>query len=100
MVINSKKEIESKINEAMVKFLKEQMGERHLSQDPEGARLINELKGKLIEKAKPLLEPLIGILTQAEVVDIHSSFNAATGERIEIFTLNKDLEKSFPAVKS
>jgi uncharacterized protein YbcI len=120
MVGKSKQEIESKINEAMTIFLKEQMveeaqevitqvvgdtiivrfkgvltpAERQLGKDPDGAKLINELKGKLIEKAKPLLEPLIENLTEAKVVDMHFSFNVQTGERIEIFTLNKDLEKS------
>ena len=32
---------------------------------------------------------------EAEVVDIHSSFDVETGERIEIFTLNKDLGKVY-----
>lgn len=48
-----------------------------------------------IERAKPLLEVIIQNLTEAEVVDIHSSFDVETGERIEIFTLNKDLGKVY-----
>ena len=48
--------------------------ERHLAKNQEGERLIRELKEKLIEKAKPLLKVLIEKLTEAEVVDIHSSF--------------------------
>ncbi len=32
---------------------------------------------------------------EAEVADIHSSFDVETGERIEIFTLSKDLEKAY-----
>jgi uncharacterized protein YbcI len=115
----SKQEIESAVSEAMTKFLKEQMGEqaeavitqvvgetiivrfrgilppseRHMAKDQEGMRLIKELKEKLTERAKPLLEAMIKHLTEAEVVDIHSSVNIETGERIEIFTLDKDLEK-------
>ena len=115
----SKREIESVVSKAMNKFLKEQMGEqaetvstqvlkntiivrfkgvlppaeKHMIKNQEGMKLIKELKGKLIERAKPLLETLIKNLTKAEVVDIHSSFSPETGERIEIFTLNKDLEK-------
>jgi len=68
--------------------------ERHLVKGQEGIKLITELKRKLIERAKPILEVMIEKLTEAEVVDIYSSFNAETGERIEIFTLNKDLEKA------
>jgi len=117
----SKQQIESAVSEAMSKFLKEQMGEqaeavisqvvgdtiivrfkgvlppaeRQLTKNQEGVKLIKELKGKLIERAKPLLETLIRNLTGAEVIDIHSSLDAGTGERIEIFTLNKNLEKLF-----
>ncbi|MBU3912179.1 MAG: DUF2294 domain-containing protein [Candidatus Omnitrophica bacterium] len=115
----TKQEIESAVSEAMTKFLKEQLGEeaetvtvqvaddaiivrfkgvmspaeRFLVKNQEGMRLIKELKGKLIERARPLLETMIKNLIDAEVVDIHSSFDPTTGERIEIFTLNKDLEK-------
>lgn len=115
----SKQKIESAISEAMTKFLKEHMGEqaeailtqvvrdtiivrykgilppaeRHLAKNQEGVKLIKELKDKLIERAKPILEIMIKDLTKTEVVDIHSSFNIETGERIEIFTLDKDLEK-------
>ena len=116
----SKQEIENEISQVMTKFLKEQMGEeaeavitqvvgdtiivrfkgvlppaeRHLAKNQEGERLIRELKEKLIEKAKPLLKVLIEKLTEAEIVDIHSSFDVETGERIKIFTLNKDLGKA------
>ena len=116
----TKQEIESAVSEAMTKFLKEQLGEqaesavvqvagdaiivrfkgvmplveRFLVKNQEGMKLIKELKEKLIERAKPLLEVMIKNLIDAEVVDIHSSFDPATGERIEIFTLNKNLEKT------
>ena len=120
MGCKSKQEIENAVSQVMAKFLKEQMGEeaaavitqvvgdtiivrlkgvlppaeRHLAKNPEGEGLIRELKEKLIEKAKPLLKVLMENLTEAEIVDIHSSFDVETGERIKIFTLNKDLEKA------
>lgn len=116
----SKQEIESIVSEAMSKFLKEQIGEeaeavitqvvgdtiivrfkgvlppaeRHMVKNQQGVKLIKELKEKLIEKAKPLLEALIENLTNAEVIDIHSTFNPETSERMEVFTLDKDLEKN------
>ena len=116
----TKQEIESAVSEAMTKFLKEQLGEeaeaaivqvagdaiivrfkgvmppaeRLLVKNQEGMKLIKELKEKLIERAKPLLEVMIKNLIDAEVVDIHSSFDPGTGERIEIFTLNRNLEKT------
>ena len=66
--------------------------ERMMAKKEEGMELIKELKEKLIEKIKPLLEQTIKELTGAEVADIHSSFNPETGERVEVFTLNKDLK--------
>ncbi len=115
-----KQEVEFEISQAMAKFFKEHLGEeteaaivqiagdaiiirfkgvlppaeRLLVKNQEGMKLIKELKEKLIERAKPLLEVIIKNLINAEVVDIHSSFDPGTGERIEIFTLNKNLEKS------
>jgi len=125
MDTKSKQEIESAVSEAMTKFLKEQLGEqaktavaqiandaiivrfkgimspaeRLLVKNHEGMKLIKELKEKLIERAKPLLEAMIKNLINAEVVDIHSSFDPATGARIEIFTLDKDLEKNSSSLK-
>jgi len=119
MYYKSKREIESIVSDAMSKFLREQMGEeaqavvtqvvgdtiivrfkgvlppaeRYMVKSQQGVKLIKELKGKLIEKAKPLLEALIENLTDAEVIDIHSTFNAETGERMEVFILDKNLEK-------
>lgn len=115
----SKREIESAVSEVMTEFLKEQMGEeaeavitqvvgdtiivrfkgvlppaeRHMAKDQEGVKLIKELKAKLIERVRPILEAMIKNLTDAEVVGIHSSFDVERDERIEIFTLDKDLEK-------
>jgi len=118
MTIKLKLDVEAAICQKLTMILKEQIGEqvetataevvgdtiivrfkgvlppaeRMLAKKEEGIKLIKELKEKLIEKIKPLLEQTIKELTGTEVVDIHSSFNLETGERIEIFTLNKDLE--------
>ena len=115
----SKQQIESEVTRAMTKFLREQLAEnaeavmtevvgdtiivrfkgvlppaeRHMVKHEEGMRLIKELKVKLIEQARSRLEVLIKSLTDAEVVDTHSSFDAETGERIEVFTLDKKPDK-------
>ncbi|HOD12045.1 MAG TPA: Na-translocating system protein MpsC family protein [Candidatus Omnitrophota bacterium] len=67
------------------------LGEKHLSEDPQGGRLIQDLKMKLIEKARPALERCIEDITGARVMDLHSSFNLATRERLEIFVLDQNL---------
>ena len=116
----SRQEIESAVAEAMTKFLRKQMGERaagvitevasdaiivrvkgimppaerYLIKNQEGMKLLKELKEKLIERAKPLLEAMIKNLIDAEVVDIYSSFNPASNEHIEIFTLDRSFDDS------
>lgn len=120
MVGKIKQAIENKIIETITMFLKEQMfedvqemtteivhdaiiirfkgvltpAERQLGKGVEGAQLINELKGKLIEGARSILEPLIEDITGAKVVDIHFSSDIKTGEHIGVITLDKDLEKA------
>lgn len=115
----TKKETESVITEAIAKFLKEQMAEnveviithviegaiivrfkdilppaeKNLIRDPEGIKLIKELKEKLIERTKPHLKTMIEDLIGVEVNDIHLTFNIETGEFVTVFVLNKDLEK-------
>lgn len=119
MAGKSKQEIESAVSQAMTKFLKEQMGEqaetviaqavgdaiivkfkgvlppaeRHMVKNQEGLKLIKELKIKLIERARPILDAMIKDLTGTEVIDIHSDISLETGERIEIFTLDRNVEK-------
>lgn len=120
MEVMSKKEIEFSVSHAMTKFLEKQMGERaeavtthitgntimimfkgilppserYMVRNQEGMHLIKELKVKLTERAKPLLGAMIEKLTGADVVDIHSDVNLATGERVEVFTLNRDIERT------
>jgi uncharacterized protein YbcI len=117
MTAKIKQDIESRVNTELLQLLKDRLGEeartvssevvddaiivrfkgvlllmeKHLGEDPGGAKLIHELKIKLIEEVKPAMELCIEDVTGAKVIDTHSSFNLATGERIEIFTLNKNL---------
>lgn len=119
MATKTKQDIESKINKELLQLLKDHLGEeaktvtsevvddaiivrfkgvlilaeKHLGEDPGGARLIHELKMKLIEEVKSALEFCIEDATGAKVIDTHSSFNLATGERIEVFTLNKSMQE-------
>ena len=118
MTIKPKLGVEAAICQKLTMILKEQIGEevetataevlgdtiivrfkgvlppaeRIMVKKEDGMELIKELKEKLIEKIKPLLEQTIKELTGAEVVDIHSSFNPETGERVEIFTLSRGLK--------
>ena len=69
------------------------LAEKHMVRNQQGQRLIKDLKERLIEKAKPLLEAMIKGMTDLEVVDIQSSFDVGTCEYIETFILDRDLER-------
>ncbi|MFQ5867789.1 MAG: DUF2294 domain-containing protein [bacterium] len=120
-VEKTKDQIELAIGKEVGRFLKKQIGEvtenvttrindntilvrfvgalshaeRNLIQDLEGAKLIKELKEKLIEDIKPQLRNIIKELTNAKVNNIHSDINTETGERIILFSLDENLEEKF-----
>ena len=121
MGIKNKKAIESSISNAIIKFLQDQCGEqteqittellkntievriknnlypaeKNLVRKNNGKKMIKKLKEKLIERARPLLEVMIKNLTDADVIDIHSSFNPDTAERIAVFILSKNIDDIF-----
>ncbi len=112
----TKGQIEAEISEAFVKFEKEYMGrgpdetktyiledmvvirlrrvltpaEQQLAKagdDARGRTLIKQVRTELIEKARPLLEPIIAELTGKRVKSLHTDISTITGERIIVFTL-------------
>jgi len=116
-VTKTKGQIEAAISEAIVKFEKEYMGrgpdetrtyliedmivvrlrrvltmaEKQLASPNEGTRgraLVKQVRTELLEKARPLLEPVIAAITGRKVVSLHTDISTVTGERIIIFILD------------
>jgi uncharacterized protein YbcI len=116
---NTKGQIEAQISEAIIRFEKEYMGrgpvetktfiiediilvrlkgvitraEHHLATTGEAGRgreLIKQTRMELIEKARPLLESVIESIVGQPVVSLHTDISTRTGERIIIFTLEKE----------
>ncbi|MFQ6091680.1 MAG: DUF2294 domain-containing protein [bacterium] len=56
-----------------------------------GKNLIKQVRMELLEKARPILEKIIQKTTGASVVSLHTDVSTVTGERIIIFTLDRDL---------
>jgi len=112
----TKGQIEAEISEAIIKFEKEYMGrgpdetktyiidnmilirlnrvltpaEQQLAResgDTKGRSLIKEVRRELIEKARPLLDPMIEEITGTKVKSLHTDISTITGERIIVFTL-------------
>jgi uncharacterized protein YbcI len=69
--------------------------EEKLARDPEGHRLIKEIRRQLVEGSREMLEGMIEHLTGVPVVSLHSDMSIKRGERVIVFTLAKDLESRF-----
>ena len=117
----TKGEIEAQISNAIIRFEKEYMGrgpketktyiiddmilvrlkgvltpaEEHLSQTNEGSDLVKKARVNLLERAWALLENIVLDITGCKIQSLHSDISTKTGERIIIFTLDKDFEEIF-----
>ena len=118
---NTKGQAESQISEAMVRFEKEYMGrgpietktyiikdmvfvrlkkvltpaEEQLANNPEGATLIKRARMQLLEGSRVLLDKIISEITSCQILSLHTDISTKTGERVIIFTLDKNLEEEF-----
>ena len=116
----TKGQVEARISEAIIEFEKEDMGrgphetktyimkdiifirlkgvltpaEEQLSKSAEGAELIKKVRIQLLENSKTVLEKIILEITGCLVQSLHTDISTKTGERIIIFTLNKDYESN------
>lgn len=119
MAEKTKGQIEAQISEAIIKFEKEYMGrgpietktyiirdmilirlkgvltpaEEQLAKSSEGSTLIKRTRVQLLEGAKLLLEKIIFDITACQIVSLHSDISTKTGERVIIFTVDKNFEK-------
>jgi uncharacterized protein YbcI len=117
--MKTKGEIEAEISQAMVQFEIDYMGrgpkeaatyvvadmvlvrlkgvltpaEQQLTQTADGGELVKKVRSTLIEKARPLLERVVGDITGGRILDLHTDISTTSGERIFVFTLDCDLEK-------
>lgn len=124
--MKTKGKIEAEISEAMVQFEIDFMGrgpkeakahiiedmvlvrlkgvltpaEQQLTKGKDGVELIKKVRSTLIENAKPILSQVISDITGGKVMTLHTDISTASGERIIVFTLDRDLEKSLPRKKA
>ena len=117
---HSKGTMESRISNALTQFEKEHLGrgpkearafiiqdmvlirlkgiltpaEENLAAKEGGAHLIKDIRTRLIESSRPLLEKILNKLTDCKVISMHTDISSRTGERIFVFILNKNLENS------
>jgi len=115
----TKGEMEADISAAMTKFEKEHLGrgpkevrtfiihdmilirlkglltaaEKKLSAESNGNQLIKQVRRRLIESSRPLLEKIIEEKTGTKVISLHTDMNSRTGDRVIVFGLEIDLEE-------
>jgi len=118
--MKTKGEIEAEISQAIVQFEIDYMGrgpkeshthviedmilvrlkgvltpaEQQLTRTGDGSELVKKMRSTLIEKAKPLLFQVVGDITGARILDLHTDISTHSGERLLVFTLDTDLEKT------
>ncbi len=117
----TKGQLEAKISEAIIKFEMEYMGrgpmetktyilddllfvrlkgfltqaEKTLAKTVEGAELIKKTRAKLLGSERPVLKKIISDITNCQIRSLHSDISTKTGEKVIVFTLDKNIENKF-----
>ncbi len=116
----TKGQLEAEISKALVKFELEYMGRgpadarTHVVRDMilvrlkgiltpaeeklvkvEGVELLKDVRAKLLESGRDMLDRIIKDLVGCDVISMHADLSTRTGERIILFIVSEDLEKQF-----
>lgn len=123
--MKTKGEIEAEISRAIVQFEIDYMGrgpkearthiiedmlvvrlkgvltpaEEQLTKTPEGSELVKKMRAILIDKARPLLYQVVGAIAGVKILDLHTDISTASGERVFVFILDSNLDKTLPRRK-
>ena len=68
------------------------LAEEKLSQEDDGAQLIKQIRMRLVESSRLLLENIIYEKTGAKVISVHTDISTRSGERIFVLVLDMNLE--------
>jgi len=66
--------------------------EKRLAREQDGARLIKEVRLRLMDSSRKTLEDLVLDATGCKVVSLHTDLSTRTGERILVFVLDRNIE--------
>ena len=118
--MKTKGEIEAEISRAIVQFEIDYMGrgpkearvyivedlvvvrlkgvltpaEEQLTKSIDGKDLVKKMRATLIDKARPLLYQVVGDITGAKILDLHTDISTESGERVFVFSLDNKRQKS------
>jgi uncharacterized protein YbcI len=117
----TKGELETAIRNAIVRFEQEFMGrgpddvrahivrdmvvvrlkgvltpaERQLAKTPDGVDMVKRLRQNLIAQGRDKLFDQVSEITGAKTVSLFTDIDTQVGERVFVFTLDRDLESNF-----
>lgn len=123
--MKTKGEIEAEISRAIVQFEIDYMGrgpketsahivedlvvvrlkgvltpaEEQLTKSIDGKDLVKKMRATLIDKARPLLYRVVGDITGTKVLDLHTDISTESGERVFVFSLDNNLQKTLARKK-
>ena len=66
--------------------------EKRLAREQDGARLIKEVRLRLMDSSRKALEDLVLDATGCKMVSLHTDLSTRTGERILVFVLDRNIE--------
>ena len=118
--MKTKGEIEAAISQAIIQFEIDYMGrgpkqtrthivedlvvvrlkgvltpaEEQLSKSIDGKELVKKMRSTLIDKARPLLYQVIGDIAGTKIIDLHTDISTESGERVFVFSLDYNRQKS------
>jgi uncharacterized protein YbcI len=119
MSISSKKKLEADLSEAFIKFQRDLIGrgpqeaktyivgdmvilrfkgvltveEKHLVTNDTGRKLVKKMRQVLREMYSRDFEGIVEKYTGCKVLSSHSDISTKMGERIEVFIMDKDVER-------
>lgn len=120
--MKTKGEIEAEISRAIVQFEIDYMGrgpkearthiiedmivvrlngvltpaEEQLTKTVDGKELVKKMRSTLIDKARPLLNRVVGDIAGAKIAELYTDVSTESGQRIFVFVLESNLEKVLP----
>ena len=68
--------------------------EEQLTKSIDGKELVKKMRATLIDKARPLLYQVVGDITGTKILDLHTDISTESGERVFVFALEANLEKT------
>ena len=67
--------------------------EEKLISEVDGAQIVKQIRRRLIESSRSILEKIIEEKINAKVITLHTDISTRTGERIIIFGMDRDVEE-------